>query len=565
MASVAREGLDRRRFLGGTAALAAAALVWRPVLPGAFAQASSIDSDPFTLGVGSGDPLPDRVVLWTRLAPDPLAGGGMGPGDVAVDWEVATDAGFGDIVRSGTSAAPAAFAHSVHVDVDGLDPARWYSYRFRVGEWTSPVGRTRTAPSTDAEVDPLRFGFASCQNYGNGYYTAHAHLADEDLDLVLFLGDYIYESTGSRIRPVPGGEAQDLAGYRNRYALYRSDPNLQAAHHRFPWAVVWDDHEVDNNYAGAISQDDDPTDVFLARRAQAYQAWWEHQAVRMPAPVGPDLPIHRTLHWGSLASFHLLDTRQFRSDQGCGDELVPVCDDNLDPARTMLGAAQEAWLEEQMTGSCARWNVVAQQVVMAPTPIGSVINQDQWDGYPFAQRRMMDLFARDDVRNPLVITGDIHASGAGVLVADPADPTSRPVGHELVGTSISSSFPADLAPVFNQIVMALPNAVYANALLRGYVTVEVDDARAVANWRVVDTIDEPTSPVRTDFTWEIDALDTGPLPACPTDPVDPVDTTTTTSGTGSTDTTGGGTPSGVGNVPRAAPAVPIVATPTYTG
>jgi alkaline phosphatase D len=559
MAAPARRGLDRRRFLGGAAGLAAAALVWRPVVPGAWAQAvPPIASDPFTLGVGSGDPLPDRVVLWTRLAPEPMQGGGMDAVDVPVDWEVATDAGFADVVASGTAMAPAAYAHSVHVDAAGLSADSWYSYRFRVGEWTSPVGRTRTAPAAGAAVDRLALGFASCQNYGNGYYTAHAHLAAEDLDVVFFLGDYIYESTGSRIRPVPGGETVDLAGYRNRYALYRSDPNLQAAHQRCPWIVTWDDHEVDNNYAGDVSQDDDPAAAFLARRAQAYQAWWEHQAVRMPAPTGPDLVIHRSLEWGSLASFFVLDTRQFRADQACGDGLVEPCDTNLDPTRTMLGPDQEAWLERSMTASCSTWNLVAQQVVMAPTPLGTIINQDQWDGYPVARQRMLDLFARPEVRNPLVLTGDIHASGAGRLVADAADPASPVVAHELVGTSISSSFPAGLDDIFETIVMALPNAVYANASQRGYVTVEVTSAMATARWRVVDTIDEPTSDVATDFTWEIEAQpDPDPARCAPTPE------TTTTTGPAASPTTTDGRPTGTSATPTAAR--PVSASPTYAG
>lgn len=511
---MAHEGLsptrlvDRRRFLAGSALASAAVVVWRPALGGAQASSAALPSDPFTLGVGSGDPLHDAVVLWTRLAPDPLSGGGMPPGDVPVGWIVATDESLSDVVASGTATAPEAYAHSVHVDATGLEPATTYWYRFSAGGYDSPIGRTRTAPATGASPESVRFGFASCQNYASGYYTAHAGLAAEDLDVCFHLGDYIYEGAGSGVRTVPGGEATTLAGYRNRYALYRSDPNLQAVHQRFPWVVTWDDHEVENNYAGDTSEDGVTGGEFLTRRAEAYQAWWEHQAVRMPAPVGSDLQIYRSFRWGDLASFFILDTRQYRSDQACGDSLGPLCEEALLPGRTMLGAAQESWLADGTASSGARWNVLAQQVVMAYTPLVGQFNRDQWDGYPDARRAVLELLGRPEVRNPLVLTGDIHAAGAGKLLANWDDPDNSPVvGHELVGTSISSSFPAGLDTVFNQVTSSLPWAAYANASQRGYVTVELRATEAVANWRVVDTVAEQTSAVRTDFTWTIPADD----------------------------------------------------------
>jgi alkaline phosphatase D len=356
----------------------------------------------------------------------------------------------------------------------------------------------------------LRFGFASCQNYSSGYYTAHANLAQEDLDLCFHLGDYIYEGAGSGVRSVPGGEATTLAGYRNRYALYKSDVNLQAVHHRFPWIVTWDDHEVDNNYAGSVSEVLTVTEAeFLLRRAEAYQAWWEHQPVRMPAPLGADLQIYRGFAWGTLASMFVLDTRQYRSDQVCEESgpvpLSPICADNDDASRTMLGSAQEQWLADRLGSSAARWNVLAQQVVMSATPLVGRVNQDQWDGYDPARQRLLDVLGQTGVANPLVLTGDIHASGAGRLLSDFANPESAVVGHELVGTSISSTFPAGLDAVFNDAVAGLPWAVYANATKRGYVTVDMTPESTTASWRVVDTVAAETSPVRTDFTWVIDA------------------------------------------------------------
>ena len=507
--------VDRRRFLGGAAVAAAAAVAWRPSLSSAQTGLLAGDDNPFTLGVGSGDPLPTAVVLWTRLAPDPLNGGGMPNTDVSVAWVIARDEGLSDVVTSGTATAPAALAHSVHVDATGLEPDTWYWYQFSADGFDSPVGRTRTAPAPGSSPSSLRFGFASCQNYGSGYFTAHANLANEDLDVCFHLGDYIYEGAGGGVRSVPGGEATTLAGYRNRYALYRSDPNLRAVHQRFPWMVTWDDHEVENNYAGGISEDGITGAAFLTRRAEAYQAWWEHQAVRMPPPVAADLPIYRNFTWGSLASLFMLDTRQYRSDQACGGAtLSPLCAEALDPARTMLGAAQEQWIANGLTSSGARWNVIAQAVVMAYTPLVGQFNLDQWDGYPAARDRMLELFGRPEVRNPLVLTGDIHASGAGRLLADFDNPdTSAVVGHELVGTSISSTFPDGLDDLFNQVTSGLPWADYANASERGYVTVELTEEVGTANWRVVDTTTAETSGVRTDFTWEIPVDDPGGAPS----------------------------------------------------
>jgi alkaline phosphatase D len=529
--------IDRRRFMGSAAAVTAAAVAWRPVLSGAQSHLTlaAVPGNPFTLGVASGDPLPGAVVLWTRLAPDPLNGGGMPPGDVAVNWVVASDEGLADVVASGTATAPEAFAHSVHVDVTGLQPDSWYWYQFSVDGFDSPVGRTRTVPAVGSAADALRFGFASCQSYAAGYYTAHANLANEDLDLCFHLGDYIYEGGGSGVRSVPGGEADTLAGYRNRYALYKTDPNLQAVHHRFPWIVTWDDHEVDNNYAGSISQDEGvPEAAFLLRRAEAYQAWWEHQPVRMPAPLGADLQIYRGFAWGSLASMFVLDTRQYRSDQVCETgTLSPVCDANGDAGRTMLGSTQEQWLTERLSSSTARWNVLAQQVVMSATPLAGNINQDQWDGYDPARQRLLDVLGQSGVSNPLVLTGDIHASGAGRLLADYSNPASDVVGHELVGTSISSTFPAGLDAIFNAAVAGLPWAVYANASKRGYVTVDMTPDATTATWRVVETVTSETSSVSTDFTWTIDAS--------------------------------GGDDGGSGDVGIPVDATPVGATPRFTG
>jgi alkaline phosphatase D len=237
-----------------------------------------------SLGVASGTPLPAGVVLWTRLAPDPLDGGGLGPESIPVRWEVAHDEQFAQLARSGTVDAVAADAHSVHVEVTGLEPDRWYFFRFMAGDEVSPTGRTRTAPAATATLDRLRFAFASCHNFEQGFYAAHRHAADaaeEDPDLVVFLGDYIYESTSSTplARSHVGGEARTLAEYRTRHAQYKTDSDLQRLHAAAPWLVTWDDHEVDNNYARNRSENLDPQ--FMRRRADAYRAYFEH----MPLPA----------------------------------------------------------------------------------------------------------------------------------------------------------------------------------------------------------------------------------------------------------------------------------------
>src|SRR5258706_11181436 len=322
--------LDRRRFLEVLAALGAAQAV-----PGRAADRKpSFDSYPFTLGVASGYPRPDGFVLWTRLAPKPLEpGGGLAPGPVPMRWEVAEDERFAKLVASGAESPTQEWAHSVHAEVRGLRPDRWYWYRFLAGDAVSPVGRTRTAPAAGAAAARLRFAFASCQHYERGYYGAYKHMVADDLDLVVFLGDYIYESS-VRINPVRVHERTDepvtLDEYRNRYAQYRSDPDLQSAHQAFPWIVIWDDHEVDNDYADDRQEDGAPPEEFLLRRAAAYRAYYEHMP--LPAamrPNGPAMRIYTTLAWGSLAGFHLLDGRQYRSAHACprnaggGNEVDP--------------------------------------------------------------------------------------------------------------------------------------------------------------------------------------------------------------------------------------------------
>ena len=278
----------------------------------------------------SGDPAPDGVVLWTRLALDPLNGGGMPRQPISVQWQVATDDRMSRVVRSGTATASPDWAHSVHVEVTGLEPHRWYWYQFRAGSEMSPIGRTRTFPRAQSDVDRLRFAIASCQHFEVGLYTAYQHMAEEDLDLVMHLGDYIYENPGrdNLVRKHVGGELLTIDDYRNRYAQYRSDPALRAAHASFPFLVVWDDHEVDNNYAGLNDENGTPVEQFALRRAAGYKAYYEHMPLRRSSiPKGALLQLYRPFTYGTLASISMLDTRQYRTDQPCGDNVQLPCAD----------------------------------------------------------------------------------------------------------------------------------------------------------------------------------------------------------------------------------------------
>jgi len=504
----------RRTFLTG--ALAAGATLplagWGQLQSeaGARPQQPPADLPPglFALGVASGDPLPRAVVLWTRLAPAPTAGGGMPPVDVPVRWEVAADDAFRRVVRRGDAVAEARFGHAVHVDVRRLEPASWYHYRFIVGDQVSPVGRTRTAPLRTRDADRLRFLFGSCQNWQSGFWPLWAHAPAEDPDLVLHLGDYIYEGgagTGPTIvRPHNGPEIETLDDYRNRYGLYKGDPALQGIHATCPWIVTWDDHEVENNYAGLVPQFPAEAPAFPARRAAAYQAWWEHMPVRMPPPTGPDLTIYRSFDWGRLARFHVLDTRQYRTDQPCGDGTGPTCPERTDPARTLLGTDQEAWLGAGLADSRATWDVLANQVVMTSMQLaGSVYNRDQWDGYAASRSRLLGQLQAGGVANAVVLTGDIHAAGVGDLVDEDPDgtPGTQAYGTELVGGSISSRFDEAVADIAQQLIAALPHVRFADTRRRGYMVCDATETELVTRFQVVDSTATPDAPVYNAGSW----------------------------------------------------------------
>jgi len=506
--------MNRRAFLEASARLAALAALGQlgACIP---SQPFKFEKDPFTLGVASGDPLPDGVVLWTRLAPDPLTGGGMGTAPVEVEWLVANDEAMKDVVRSGTYGATGDLAHSVHVEVSGLEPDRVYWYRFRAGGAESPIGQTRTAPAAGTMPQALRFAFASCQNYSQGYYTAHANLAREDLQVVFFLGDYIYEGTarGDIVRDYSKrGWSFTLADYRDRYAQYKTDRDLQSVHAAFPWIVTWDDHEVENNYAGGIDKEDPRNKAALIERAAGYQAFYEHLPVRTPRPQGPELKLYRSLSYGGLAKFFVLDTRQYRSPEValCREpEQTPsgYCPASVDPARTMLGAEQRAWLLQGLGDSPSSWNFVTQSVRFAQQDSSSELGKhifdgvDNWMGYVADRQMILDRFT--GTRNPVVLSGDSHVNFVYDLKRDFADPASATVGTELLVTSISS----DGDPFVEQTQFTPP---LKNPQLRffdnhrGYVRCTLEPTRLTADFRAVSTVRKPIATVSTTATFVVD-------------------------------------------------------------
>jgi alkaline phosphatase D len=501
--------MQRRDFLLDVARLAAMAAVvpndWRVVHRPRFADY------PFGLGVASGDPTPTSVVIWTRIAPKPLEpGGGMTGTRIAVNWEVADDENFATIVKRGRATAAPELGQSIHVDVDGLAPDRWYFYRFTAMDATSPVGRMRTAPAAGAST-PLRLAFNSCQHWEAGLYTAHAHLAAEEVDLIAHLGDYIYEygPGTSRLRQHNSEEIRTLELYRGRYALYKSDPLLQRSHARAPWIVTWDDHEVDNNYAGLVGENImESEEQMRARRAAAYQAWWEHQPVRVPrARSWTDLNITRAFNWGTLATMHMIDSRQYRSDQSCDDQRIKVpCGTWAEPARTMLGEAQEAWLARGLAASRARWQILGNQVMVSPADSTAgpdlTLPMDTWSGYPAAKARLLRSIATHAPNRTVVITGDVHANWANEVRTTAQG--SPMVAAEFVGTSISSGGDgSDRSGFFTDAVAADNPHVKWHNNRRGYVLCEVTPDTWRTKFRTVPFVTQPDAPIETASTWRL--------------------------------------------------------------
>jgi alkaline phosphatase D len=509
---------DRRQALK-TAATAAAVMAAVPFVR----HVRAADVPRFALGVASGSPRADRVVLWTRVTVP--AGLDDLPERVPVRWELARDEGFRRIEARGVEEAEAAWAHSVHAEPAGLEPGRWYWYRFHALGQTSAIGRTRTAPGPDVPAT-LDFAIASCQRYEVNHYAAWRHLAADGLDLVLFLGDYLYEygANPSNVRRLGLQPLRSLEDFRARHALYRSDPALQAAHAACPWILVWDDHEVDNDYAGLQGQDLDPG--FPLRRAMAYQAYWEHLPFPKAArPVGPSMRIFERFAWGRLATIHALDDRQYRDPQACprpgrgGSNTLPErdCPALRDPARSLLGAEQEAWLAAGWDLE-RPWNLLAQQTLMTrltwrdpADPGGPVVWTDGWDGYPIARQRLLDVVRERRVPGVVVLGGDMHAHYVADLRADPQDPRSVPLASEFCGTSISShGWPQarlDAIRDFN------PDLKFARSDRRGAVRFHLDHRRLQASLLGVDDATRADSAVSVLARFVVEAGRPGPQAA----------------------------------------------------
>ena len=481
--------------------------------------------NPFALGVASGSPRHDGVVLWTRLLQPGLFGGSNLPdAPITVRWELAHDEAFTRIAHKGQAQAVPELAHSVHVEAAGLDSERHYFYRFMLGgegnDWVSAVGRTRTLPAPDARTASLRLVYASCQRWEHGYFSAWRHAAAERPDAVVFLGDYIYEypGSGNAVRAGSGSWAITLADYRKRYALYKGDADLQAAHAACPWFVTWDDHEVQNDYAGLVAGDSGPAVAdFAARRAAAYQAFYEHMPLRANVLTralaglasGAEMRIYGQARFGQLATMHLLDARQYRSAQVCTRDGKPGsstvdpagCAGWTDPARSMLGSEQERWLGESFGRNAGdgAWNLLAQSTLFGPRDFkpgaGQNLWNDGWDGYAPARQRLIDALRKDRTANPVLLGGDVHENWVGHVLADYADPASPSVGVEFCGTSITSRSGGNAR--LAEHLAENPHFVFADAERKGYGVADLTPQQMTVSLRVVDDVTARDTKIQT--------------------------------------------------------------------
>jgi alkaline phosphatase D len=496
--------IDRRRFLGGVAGVVGlAALAQTPIGPAEATPAIRGGHYPFTLGVASGDPTSSTIILWTRLVPRLFEpGGGMPSQRIPVQWQVAADPGFHRIIRHGSTWAMPSLAHSVHVVVKGLEPGREWYYRFKYRGDVSAVGRTKTAPQFTGPNSTLTVAIASCQAWDHGYYPAYRHMANEDLDLVLHLGDYVYEygiaeNGGYRNTPIPDillDAPIELPRWRMQYELYKSDPDLQRVHQRFPWAITWDDHEVANDYANHQTQfDPDYSDV----RAAAYQAWYEHQPVRIGWGSTLDSPrIYRRLTWGQLAEFNLVDGRQYRDVPPCGWGEAQACEAAYDPEISMLGRTQERWLYRGLKQSNARWDVLGSNVMLSRLDhdgaAGDLLWHDAWDGFPAARNRLTRAWQRAKSRNPVVLTGDWHSTFVNDIRRNFDRPDSPVVATEFVGTSITTNGDAEVyGPYYGPMIQFNPHIQFFDGDRRGYVLCRFNNSRLRTDLQMVRTVSTP--------------------------------------------------------------------------
>lgn len=520
--TTAPDAIDRRRWLQHLLAATAA-------LPASTAWAQYPSShNPFTLGVASGSPTHQSVVLWTRLIDQGLLGSRLPERDIPVRWELARDAEFKRLVASGVANAVSALAHSVHVEVQELPPDQWFHYRFRVGDHLSRTGRTRTlADPAGAASTSLRLAYASCQHYEHGYFTAYPHLVADRPDLVLFLGDYIYEGAPRRsaVRSHDGSWCLSLSDYRSRYAQYKADPDLQEAHAACPWVVTWDDHEVQNDYAGLVPGTYGPETDFARRRAHAYQAYYEHMPLRAACLMegleglgsGAELRLYRNVRHGSLVSLSMLDCRQYRSPQVCtpgsafgSAYIVPeLCPELADEARSLLGPQQERWLDAELHGSRAQtWTLIGQSTLFGPRRVISSggppqrVWNDGWDGYPAARRRLLDSVKRHATPNLVVLGGDVHEHWVGLIKEDYANPASATLGVEFCGTSLTSPNGGRSTEPRQRLN---PHFLYAEGLRRGYGLMNITPEDLTVELRAVRSVESRRSDIETIASFRVRA------------------------------------------------------------
>ncbi len=485
----------------------------------------------FSLGVASGEPRADSVVLWTRLAPEPLAPDGGMPGHrVAVRWVIATDPACQQIVQQGLAVADPALAHAVHVQVSGLAPDRRWYYRFEAGGRHSPVGRTRTAPAPQAQARRLRMAMASCQHYEAGAFAVHREIAQADLDLVLFLGDYIYETQApgfARRRAHPHAFPREqaeftLADYRQHHASYKLDPDLRACHAAHPWLMVWDDHEVLNGYTGDTSPDVDDPAQFIRLRTAAYRAFFEHLPLSPTRqPMAARMRMHDRFEWGQLVELWLIDGRQFRDPAPANCDgwrrlargnVLWQCPGLDQPERSMLGREQEAWLAQGLAASSRAWKLIAQPTQMAPwavpSPLGPVRYTDSWDAFPAARERLLAAIAQPRVQDVVLLGGDVHRHVAARLRLDPKDRRSPVVASEFTTTSVTSR---GLGEWMTSLIRRLhPDLLHMRSDERGYVLLDITDARLRCTFRATRHPVAPDAVLHTQAEYLVDRGVAGP-------------------------------------------------------
>lgn len=499
----------RRQILSGLSALSlsACATASAPTTMSLGASSEKGLDYLFTLGVASGDPVSDGFVLWTRLAPMPLAEDGGLSAPVNVTWQVAEDENFARVIKAGQTIANEQWAHSVHVEVQGLQPLRQYFYRFIANGQNSPTGRAKTAPMFGAPVDSLRFGIASCQHYEQGFFNAYNDMVAQDPDLIVHLGDYIYESSwGPQVRRQATTEAITLTDYRRLHAQYKTDPALQAAHAHAPWLFIWDDHEVVNDYANLNDENFMPLEQMRSRRAAAYKAYYEHMPIRLRSrPHGENMRLHDYFYYGNLMTMALTDGRQYRDNQACptpedGGAQMVNCSELEDMSRSMFGKAQESWLMPSFLRSGATWEVLAQ-----PTLFSRLYQKDRdgnpaswsdgWDGYPATRDMILRAAEQRRPKNFISIGGDMHSWWQADLKMDYSNPQSQTVGTEFVTTSVTAHSYAYNR--FTQMLPDNPHIHFFDDRKRGYSLVNVTSENWTFEMKEVTSVYDPKASAQT--------------------------------------------------------------------